>query len=156
MFFLWVNYPELEEELKIYAQTTGTLEPKVEPVMHGQDILEITRIIRQIPISDPLLRYVANIVRCTRTDRGHEGSEVVPEFIRKYQQWGAGPRAGQYFILGAKARAFMNGHTHVATEDIRAVARPVLAHRIIVNFAAQADGVSSLDLVDRILETVEP
>ena len=155
MFFVWVNYPELEEELEIYDRTTGNVEPQVEPIMGGPEILEIARIIREIPVSQPVLQYVANIVRMSRTERGKEGDACVPEFIRKYQQWGAGPRAGQYLILGAKARAFIHGHTHVAAEDIRAVARPVMAHRIIVNFAAEAEGITSLDLIDRIVDGVE-
>lgn len=83
--------------------------------------------------------------------RGKEGDDCVPEFIRKYQQWGAGPRAGQYLILGAKARAFINGYTHVAAEDIRHVAHPVLRHRIIVNFTAEAENITSADLIDRIM-----
>jgi len=155
MFFIWVEYPERDEEIGIYTQTTGNIETELDPIMGGQDILEINHIIREIPISQPLLNYVTDIVRCTRTQRGKEGAEVVPDFIRKYQQWGAGPRAGQYLIMGAKARAFMNGHTHVAAEDIRSVARPVLAHRIIVNFTAEAEGITSLDLVERILDIVE-
>jgi len=155
MFFLPVEYPERDEEMQIYAQTTGNVETQLKPVMDGNDILAITRTVREIPVSNPVLEYVTNIVRCTRIERGAEGSNIVPDFIRKYQEWGAGPRAGQYLILGAKARAFMNGHTHVAAEDIRAIARPVLAHRIIVNFSAEADGITSLDLVEKILEQVE-
>jgi len=155
MFFLHVNYPELDEEVAIYKQTTGNLEVDLEPVMSGEDLLEINRIIREIPISEPLIHYVARLARCSRLNRGKEGAEAVPEFVRKYLQWGAGPRAGQYFILGAKARAFLNGHTHVAAEDIRFVAQPVLGHRIIVNFAAEAEGISSLDVVDWILKEVK-
>ena len=86
---------------------------------------------------------------------GQEGAAVVPEFIRKYQQWGAGPRAGQYLVLGAKARAFLRGQPHVAAEDIRAVAHPVLRHRIIVNFSAEADGITTDKLVDMILELIQ-
>ncbi|MBI2192589.1 MAG: MoxR family ATPase [Planctomycetes bacterium] len=154
MFFLWVNYPEVDEEMEIYRRTTGNLQARLEPVLSGQDLLEIHRIVREIPISEPLQRFVTQMVRCTRVDRGKEGDKVVPDFIRKYLQWGAGPRAGQYLILGAKARAFLLGQSHVAAEDIRAVAQPVLAHRIIVNFTAEAEGVTALHLIQKILETV--
>jgi MoxR-like ATPase len=155
MFFLWVDYPELEEEYDVLKRTTGNREVELDRVMNGEEIISIQRIVRDIPVSEALVRYATHIVRCSRDRRGKEGEQVVPEFIRKYQQWGAGPRAGQYLILGAKARAFMNGHPHVAAEDIRAVAHPVLQHRIIVNFTAEADGVTSAKLVDMILDTVK-
>jgi MoxR-like ATPase len=155
MFFLWVDYPEADEEVDVLLRTTGNLRPELRAVMTGDDILEINRIVRAIPISEPLVRYAANLVRCSRTRRGGEGEDAVPEFIRKYQQWGAGPRAGQYLVLGAKARAVMHGNTSVAAEDIRAVAEPVLRHRIIVNFAAEAEGITSSDLIRMILDEVD-
>ena len=155
MFFLVLDYPEADEEVEILHRTTGNRGAKPTPVLHGKDIIEINRIVREIPISHPLLHYVTRIVRCSRTRRGQEGDAAVPDFIRKYQQWGAGPRAGQYLVLGAKARAFLHGQPHVAAEDIRAVAHPVMRHRIIVNFAAEADGITSDKLVDMILEQVK-
>lgn len=155
MFFLWVDYPELEEENQILDWTTSNRKVELSHVMSGQDIVEINRIVREIPISSALIDYVTRIVRTTRTQRGKEGDACVPDFIKKYQQWGAGPRAGQYLILGAKARAFMNGNTHVAAEDIRAIAKPVMQHRIIVNFTAEADDITSLDLIDMILKEVQ-
>ena len=155
MFFLWVDYPELEEEYDVLDRTTRNREVELAQVMDGEEILAIQRIVRDIPVSQALIRYATHIVRCSRGRRGKEGDQVVPDFIRKYQQWGAGPRAGQYLILGAKARAFMNGHPHVAAEDLRNVAHPVLQHRIIVNFTAEADGVTSAELVDMILDTVK-
>jgi MoxR-like ATPase len=154
MFFLWVDYPELDEENEVIARTTGNREVRLESVMDGPAIREVQRIVREIPVSRPLIDYATRIVRCSRTSRGREGDDTVPEFIRKYQQWGAGPRAGQYLVLGAKARAFINGKTHVAAEDIRAVTHAVLRHRIIVNFTAEADGIASADLVDMILKEV--
>ena len=155
MFFLWVEYPELEEEVDVLTRTTGNRQVELSPVLDGPEILKIIRLVREIPVSEPLVRYVARIVRCSRNRRGQEGEAVIPDFIKKYLQWGAGPRAGQYLILGAKARAFIHGHTHVAAEDIRAVAHPVLQHRIIVNFAAEADGVTPAKLVDMILDAVK-
>jgi MoxR-like ATPase len=154
MFCLMLDYPEADEEVEVLRRTTANRRVMLEPLLHATDILEIQRIVREIPIADPLLDYVTRIVRCSRTRRGAEGPEAVPDFIRKYQQWGAGPRAGQYLVLGAKARAFLRGQPHVATEDIRAVALPVLRHRIIVNFAAEADGIDSDALVGMILREV--
>jgi MoxR-like ATPase len=154
MFCLMLDYPEADEEVEVLRRTTANRRVALEPLLHATDILEIQRIVREIPIADPLLHYVTRIVRCSRTRRGAEGPEAVPDFIRKYQQWGAGPRAGQYLVLGAKARAFLRGQPHVAAEDIRAVALPVLRHRIIVNFAAEADGIDSDALVGMILREV--
>ncbi len=154
MFFLWVDYPELEEEYEVLNRTTGNRKTTLESLMDGAEIQAIQRLVRDIPISEALTRYAARIVRCSRDRRGQEGEAAVPEFVRKYLQWGAGPRAGQYLILGAKAQAFMQGHTHVAAEDIRAVAQPVLRHRIIVNFAAQADRITSENLIEMILQEV--
>ena len=154
MFCLMLDYPEADEEVEVLRRTTANRRVALEPLLHATDILEIQRIVREIPIADQLLHYVTRIVRCSRTRRGAEGPEAVPDFIRKYQQWGAGPRAGQYLVLGAKARAFLRGQPHVAAEDIRAVALPVLRHRIIVNFAAEADGIDSDALVGMILREV--
>jgi len=155
MFYLWVDYPEMEEEVEVLSRTTGNRAVDLSPVMSGAEILEINRAVRDILVGKPLLEYAARIVRCSRTRRGREGDASVPEFIRKYQQWGAGPRAGQYLILGAKARAFMCGRTHICAEDIRCLAKPVLQHRLIVNFVAEAERISSLDLVDMILKEVK-
>ncbi len=155
MFFLWVDYPEADEEVDILNRTTANRSVNISPILDGSDILKLIHVVREIPISEPLVRYVSRIVRCSRLRRGEEGEGVIPDFIRKYLQWGAGPRAGQYLILGAKARAFMRGNTHVAAEDIRDVAHPVLAHRIIVNFAAEADGITSSKMIDMILEIVK-
>ncbi len=155
MFFLWVDYPELEEEYDILSRTTGNRKVDLEPIMDGEEIIRIQTLVRDIPISDALIQYAARIARCSRDRRGREGDDSVPDFIRQYQQWGAGPRAGQYLILGAKAQAFVAGHPHVAAEDIRAVAQPVLRHRIIVNFAAEADGITSENLIEMILAEVK-
>ncbi|NDC64537.1 MAG: AAA family ATPase, partial [Planctomycetia bacterium] len=154
MFFLVVDYPEADEEVEVLRRTTDNRVAELRTLLHGRDILEIQRIVRSIPISDPLLRYATRIVRCSRTRRGAEGDAAVPDFIRKYQQWGAGPRAGQYLVLGAKARAFLRGQPHVAAEDIRAVAPPVLRHRIVVNFAAESDGIDADAIVGMILREV--
>jgi len=153
MYFIEVRYPERDEELEVVRRTTGTQLPEVEPIMTAQEIIRAQTLVREVPIARHLMSYALDIVRATRTDRGKEGN-VVPEFVRAYVDWGASPRAAQYMVLGAKARVLIEGRTHVTAEDIRQVARPVLTHRIIVNFAAEADGVSSVDIIRQILDTV--
>ena len=152
MFFVDVDYPELDEEIEVMLRTTGNRVADLAEVLAGEDILHIQRITREIPIADHVAEFAVKLARTSRTRRGKEGDDVVPDFIRKYQEWGAGPRAGQYLILGAKARAFIAGRTHVAREDVVAVALPVLRHRIIVNFAAEAEGIRSEDVVRMILD----
>ena len=155
MFFLQVNYPELDEEVEVMNRTTGRGAVELEPVMTGEDIVLAQEYVREVLIADHVTKYAVELGRCSRTDRGQEGGSAVPDFVEQYVQWGSGPRAAQYLILGAKARAMLHGHTHVAVEDIDAVAYPVLRHRIIVNFAAEAEGITSSDIVTRILENVK-
>jgi len=154
MFFLHVQYPEHPEEVEVLNRTTGSHRPQLDVVMHGDDLLKIHGLVRQISCPDHVTELAARLVRLSRLERGQEGSSSVPDFVRKYVEWGAGPRAGQYLILGGKARAFMEGRPHVSEADIRSVAYPVLRHRILVNFNAEADGVTSTDIIDRLLSTV--
>jgi MoxR-like ATPase len=154
MYFIEVKYPERLEELDVINRTTGRLEPKVEPVLSAQELLAMQGMVRDVPIAAHIVEYALDIARATRLDRGREG-EAVPDFVKRYVEWGAGPRAAQYLVLGAKARALMLGRTHVTTEDLRTVAYPVLTHRIIVNFAAAADGVTSAQIITKLLETVK-
>jgi MoxR-like ATPase len=155
MFFLEVKYPELDEEIEVMNRTTGRQEVSLHPILSGEDIVQAQNYVREILIADHVTRYAVNLARCSRTDRGQEGKDTVPEFVRQYVQWGSGPRAAQYLILGAKAMAFLNGHSHVAVEDINAVAYPVLRHRILVNFAAEAEGIAPNDIIARILDHVK-
>ena len=154
MYFVEVKYPERAEELEVINRTTGKTEAHVEPVFTGEELLEIQGMVREVPIATHLAEYALDIVRATRIDRGQEG-DVAPDFVKQYVEWGAGPRAAQYMVLGAKARGLMLGRTHATTEDLRTVAYPVLTHRIIVNFAAAADGIGPTDIIDKILETVK-
>ena len=154
MFFLNVKYPEHDEEIEVMNRTTGNLEPELTVVMHGDDIVEIRKRVREISCPDHATQYAVRIARMSRLDRGGEGDGAIPDFVRKYVEWGSGPRAGQYLILGAKARAFMAGRPHIAEEDIRAVADPVLGHRILLNFSAEAEGISSTEIIARIIELV--
>jgi len=154
MYFIEVLYPEREEEMEVINRTTGRLVPEVEPVMTAAELIQAQALVRAVPVARHLVGYVLDIVRATRLHRGKEG-DVVPDFVKQYVDWGAGPRAAQYIVLGAKARALIEGRTHVTVEDIRQVVRPVLTHRIIVNFAAEADGVRSTNIIEKILDTVQ-
>jgi MoxR-like ATPase len=146
MFKVFVQYPSFSEEFEIARRTTTTLDDHIEPVLTADEILDLQRIVREVPITDHVIRYVLSLVRQTRV-----GEVGVPEFIGDQLSWGAGPRAVQYLILGSKARALLHGRTHVSTDDIQALAKPVLRHRLVVNFAAESDGVTTDDVVDRLL-----
>src|SRR5947208_4365425 len=145
MFNILVDYPEEEEEFRIVEMTTTTHYPQLERVLSASDILEIQDIVRKVPVAPYVIRYAMKFTRLTRKDKGE-----VPDFIRTYVTWGAGPRATQYLVLGAKARAVLHGRYYVSCEDIRAVAAPVLRHRIITNFNAEAGGVKPADIVRRL------
>ena len=154
MYFITVEYPEHDEELEVIHRTTGRVKPVVEPVFNAAELIEAQGMVRDVPIASHLVAYALGIVRATRKQRGKEG-DVAPDFIKQYVEWGAGPRAAQYLVLGAKARALMAGRTHVTTEDIRAVAYPVLAHRIILNFAGSAEGIKVADIIGKLLNAVK-
>jgi MoxR-like ATPase len=146
MFKVFVKYPSFAEEFEIARRTTAALHDTVEPVLSAAEILELQRIVREVPISDHLVRYTLWLVRQTRC-----GEAGAPEFVREHLAWGAGPRAVQFLILGAKARALLQGRTHVTAEDLQALARPALRHRLVLNFTAESEGVAADDVVDRLL-----
>ncbi|MGD9723399.1 MAG: AAA family ATPase [Pirellulales bacterium] len=146
MFKVFVRYPSFNEEFEIARRTTTVLEDRVEPVLTAEEILELQRIVREVPITDHVIRYVLSLVRQTRV-----GETGVPDFVSDQLSWGAGPRAVQFLILGSKARALLHGRTHVSTDDIQALTKPVLRHRLVVNFAAESDGVTCDDVIDRLL-----
>lgn len=149
MFNVLVDYPEEEEEYRIVERTTAGPPPQVERVLSATDILEMQEIVRKVPVAPYVIRYALKFTRLTRKDKGE-----VPDFIRHYVTWGAGPRATQYLVLGAKARAVLHGRYYVSCEDIREVAAPVLRHRIITNFNAEADGVRPDDLIRRLADII--
>ncbi|MGB0740118.1 MAG: AAA family ATPase [Planctomycetaceae bacterium] len=149
MFNIIVDYPDADEELEILRQTTGSREVQVQPVLTGEQICVLQQVVRRIPCGDHVLEYARDIVRTTRPQE----STAVP-FIRELVSWGAGPRAGQFLVLGARAHALLHGRGHVTTDDIRAVARPVLRHRIMTNFSAASQGISTDDLIAQLLEHV--
>ena len=149
LFNILVKYPSGEEEFEILKRWTGAVDPKLEPVITRQDLLQYQALVRRVPIADHLVQYASTLARSTRPGEGE-----APDFVGKWVAWGAGPRAGLNMILAAKARAVLRGRPYVAAEDIRDVARPVLRHRMILNFAAQSEGVGVEEVISRLLETV--
>jgi len=149
MFDIHVDYPSLEEEEKILTTTTSGVRDEIKAILGGRTILGIQKLMDQIVVSPFVVRYVTLLVRATRPS-----SPNAPDFVKDMVDWGAGPRAGQYLILGAKAMAAMEGRFHVATDDVRRVAVPVLRHRVAPNFRAQAEGADSVAIVDRLVKTV--
>src|SRR5438128_2209834 len=149
MFNVVVDYPEEEEEFKIVEMTTSLEKPQIERVLSATDILEMQDIVRKVPVAPYVIRYAMKFTRLTRKEKGE-----VPDFIRDFVTWGAGPRATQNLVLGAKARAVLHGRYYVSCEDVRAVAAPVLRHRIITNFNAEAEGIKPEDIVKRLIEII--
>ena len=149
MFHVLVDYPSEDEEFRIVRQTTADVEATVTPTLSGEQILALQRIVRRVPVADHVIRYALDLVRRTRPN-----ASDAPDFTRSYIQWGAGPRASQYLILGAKARAVLQGRFYAGCDDVRAVAHPVLRHRILTNFNAEAEGIKPDDLIRRLIETV--
>ena len=146
MFNLWIDYPSEEEEAKIVHATTGGQEPKPLPIIDAEKIIQLQKLVRRVPVADLVVDAAVSMVRKTRPD-----TDNAPQFIRDWISWGAGPRASQYLILGAKSRCVLDGRTTPDIDDVRAVAKPVLRHRIVTNFNAEADGVSAVDIIDKLL-----
>jgi MoxR-like ATPase len=145
MFSVHVGYPSEEEEREIVESTTSAYVPDLKVILSGEDIIGLQKLVRRVPVPDHVLTYAIRLARNTRPTDGS------PDYIRNWVSWGAGPRASQYLVLGAKTRAILRGKFAPETEDVKAVAQPVLRHRIVTNFNAEADGVSSSDIVDRLL-----
>jgi MoxR-like ATPase len=149
MFKILVDYPSYEEELTIAETTTSTDMPKLKAVLNQQGILALQQTVRKVIVSRSVAAYAVKLARATRP-----GSEEAPDFVRKYLSWGAGPRACQALLLGAKANALLDGRVHASTEDIRYVARPVLRHRLATSFRAESDGVTTDHSVEKLFDTV--
>ncbi len=149
MFEILVDYPDEEEEFQIVRQTTADIKHSVEEVLSHERVELLQQVVRRVPVADHVIRYAMQFPRLTRREKGN-----VPEFIQQFVSWGAGPRASQYLVLGAKARAMLHGRTYASSEDIRAVAKPVLRHRIITNFNAEAEGITADDIIDRLIKEI--
>ena len=151
IFELWIDYPSDREEEDIVRATTSVARATVRQVVNAQQIVELQQLVRRVPVADHCVRYAVSLVRSSRP-----GDAQAPDYIREMVSWGAGPRASQYLVLAAKARAILAGRHSVAIEDIRAVALPVMRHRMVVNFHAEAQNISAVGLIQRLLADVEP
>jgi MoxR-like ATPase len=151
MLNIEIRYPNFDDEVQIVMQTTSTRKPSPRKVMEGATILRYQDLVRRVPVSPFVVSYAVALAQSSRP----QGSNV-PQFVKDYVEWGAGPRASQYLILGAKARTILQGRYAVSIEDIRALAPSVLRHRIVPNFKAQGEGLSSLDIISRLLSEVKP
>ncbi|MCA9079205.1 MAG: MoxR family ATPase [Planctomycetaceae bacterium] len=147
MFKVFVDYPSYQEEKLIAIQTTGGNKADIEPVLDGPQILELQETVRQVTVTDHVADYALALVRQTRV-----GQPGVPEFVQEWLGWGAGPRAVQNLLLGAKTRALLNGRVHVSTDDVASLAAPVLRHRIVTNFSAESEGITSDKVIQRLIE----
>ncbi|MBN2028728.1 AAA family ATPase [bacterium] len=146
MFNVWIDYPSKEEEIQIVQSTTGSYYPQLQPVMDAKQIMGLQDLVRRVPVADLVVHYAVELVRKTRPN-----DPLSPSFVKDWISWGAGPRASQYLILGAKSRSILDGRTTPDINDIRSVARSVLRHRIVTNFNAEADGVSTIDIIERLI-----
>ncbi len=150
MFKVFVNYPDYAEEYKVAATTTSAEVASVNDILSGEDISRIQNLVRRVPVPPHVIHYALRIVRATRVTE----QEGVPDFIPELLSWGAGPRAVQFLLLGAKAKAVMEGRSYATAEDLRAIVHPVLRHRIITTFKAESDGTTSDVVVDKLLESI--
>ena len=148
MFEIAIDHLNEEEELEVIRTTTGILEPEFSHMVTGPDLIAFQRLVRRVPVSDSVLRYAVGLVRLTRPSPNGD----CPEFVKKWVSYGASPRAAQYLVLGAKARALTMGRYHVTFDDIQALAQPVLRHRVLTNFHAESEGKTSSELVRLLLE----
>jgi len=149
MFNLYIDYPSEEEEREIVVKTTGVGEPELNTVLKKKEILEVQDLVRRVPLPDHVVDYAVRFVRASRP-----AEESAPKMVKEFVNYGAGPRASQYLILGAKARAVLKGRSVPTIEDVKAVVYPVLRHRILVNFNAEAEGIRSEDIIEELLKTV--
>jgi len=149
MFLINVDYPTEQDELRIARETTSARKAAIEKVVDGHELMRFQDLVRRVPVSDHVYEYVVKLVRMSRPKL-----ETTPEWIREWVMWGAGPRAVQYLVLGAKARAVMRGSYLVQVDDVNAVAEPVLAHRIITNFHAESEGITSREVIRRMIEAL--
>ena len=149
MFMVTVHYPSRDEELEVLKRTTGAAMPKIDRMVTGEQIVQLQQIVRRVPVGEHVFQFALEITRMTRPNE-----PGASDFVRHWLSWGAGPRAGQYLILAGKARALMRGRLYVTIEDIEAVAPPVLRHRLVPNFNAEAEGISVEQIIEKILTLI--
>jgi MoxR-like ATPase len=150
MYHIIIEHPPYDEELGVVRTTTAIQNPQLERPISGDDLVSFQRLVRRVPVSEPVMRHALDIVRATRSKNNPDAKD----YIQKWVAFGASVRAAQYLVLGGKARALTSGRYHVSFDDIRDLAHPVLRHRIITNFHAQSEGVTTDAIVDRLLESV--
>jgi len=150
MFNTYIDYPSPEEEEEIVSTTTSAYEASLKRVLNAEEIIELQRLVRRVPVADYMVQYAVNMVRMTRPK-----NDTAPKFINDWVSWGAGPRASQYLILGSKTRAIFDGRYTPTPDDINAVAKSVLRHRIVTNFNAEADGIGTVEIVEKLLEEMK-
>ena len=149
MFHIVIEHPPEDEEFEVVRTTTAIQEPKFNRPITGPDLIAFQRLVRRVPVAEPVMRYALHLVRTSRPK-----AKDAPESVRKYVAFGASVRAAQYLVLGAKARAITSGRYHVSYDDIRAMAHPVLRHRVLTNFRAESESITTDSIVDDLLETV--
>ena len=148
MFNLWLDYPTFDQEVEVVRKTTGASKPSLRNVMTAADIQRYQQVVRQIPVADNVIEYAVKLVSKTRP-----ADSNAPPFVKEYLNYGAGPRASQYLILGAKATAALDGRLTPCIKDVNDIAVSVLRHRIITNFSAEAEGVSAVDIINRLMSS---
>jgi MoxR-like ATPase len=151
MFNIGIDYPPFDEEMEIVATTTSMYQPVLNKVINGEKILQLQDLVRRVPASSHVIQYAVKLLRSTRPRE----AEALP-FVKEWVEWGGGPRASQHLILAAKARAIMHGRYVASVEDVRTVVPSILRHRILMNFKAQAEAVTSLNIIDRLLAEIKP
>ncbi|WP_146601423.1 AAA family ATPase [Novipirellula aureliae] len=149
MFNVMIDYLPKEDELSVVLQTTSSRPDAIEPLFSGEDVIRFHEAVRKVPIANEVAAFAVRLAASTRPRR-----EGTPEFINNWVSWGAGTRAAQTLVLGAKARALLNGKAHVSMEDIRALAQPTLRHRVLLSYKAEAEGVTIEDVIDQLLSTI--
>lgn len=151
MFMIKVTYPNKEEEIKIALSTTSGKLPELQPILNAEQVLQFQELVPRVPVSEHVASYAVEIVQNSRPQQNNS----VPDFVKEWVDWGAGPRASQHLILGAKAKALMDNRVAVTIEDIKAVSRQVLEHRIILNFKAEAENIKVTDVINKLLASVK-
>ncbi|MBI3329927.1 MAG: MoxR family ATPase, partial [Nitrospinae bacterium] len=151
MFNVGIDYPDFAQEVQIVESTTSAYQPQLDKVLNAERILALQNLVRRVPAARYVVSYAVKLVQATRPSHTQ-----APAFVKEWVNWGAGPRASQYLILGAKARAVLHGRYVASIEDVQALARSVLRHRIITNFTAEAEGITSLQVIDRLLAEITP
>ncbi|MBA4313438.1 MAG: AAA family ATPase [Chlorobiaceae bacterium] len=149
MFNLWLDYPTVKEEVQIVRSTTSMYAPSLKHILNRDEILFFQELVRRVPVAENVLEYAVNVVTKTRP-----GESTSPQFIKEWLRWGAGPRASQYLILGAKTRAILDGRHTPDIEDVRKVVAPVLRHRIVPNFNAEAESVTPIQIIEKLLQAI--